>query len=121
MPFKYTKYHVYRNQCTLLPDANSLNDTPNVFILDDKGLSQDTYIKVCIFLDDNYNQIKMLFPNAIKMENLFGKYVFAFCDSAALYWHINSDTTSVIKIEDILRYMPDENSNEKYSTAQFLT
>lgn len=112
LPFKYTKYHVYRNQCILLPDANSLNDTPNVFILDDKGLSQDTYIKVCIFLDDNYNQIKMLFPHAIKMENLFGKYVFAFCDSAALYWHINSDTTSVIKIEDILRYMPDENNNE---------
>ena len=51
--------------------------------------------------------------------NIFGKYVFAFCDSAALYWHINSDTNSVIKIEDILQYMPGENNNaaQNYNDA----
>lgn len=111
LPYKYAIYHVERNRYIWLPDGNSLNDRPDIFILDDKGLSSDTYGRICVFLDDNYNKIKMLFPNDTRKEKLFGKYLFAFYDSAALYWHINSDTSSVIKIEDILRYMPDENSN----------
>lgn len=119
LPFKYTKYLVERNKCILLPDANNLNDRPDVFILDDKSLSSDTYINICVFLDDNHNQMKMLFPHINKSKHIFGKYVFAFCDSAALYWHINSDTNSVIKIEDILQYMPGENNNaaQNYNDA----
>lgn len=119
LPFKYTKYLIERNKCILLPDANSLNDRPDVFILDDKGLSSDTYINICIFLDDNYYQMDMLFPHINKIKHSFGKRIVTFCDSAALYWHINSDTSSVIKIEDMLRYMPGENSNaeQNYNDA----
>lgn len=87
---------------------NELNDKPDLFVLDDKGFSPDTYLKVCEFLDCNYSKIETLFPNVTKKTHLFHKYTFSFCESAGLYWHINSDTLPVVKIEDILKYMPDE-------------
>ena len=114
-PFKYKAYKSSGTCYIEIPNnlaQNELNDKPDLFVLDDKSFSPDTYLKVCEFLDYNYSKIETLFPNVTKETHLFAKYTFSFCDSAGLYWHINSDTTPVLKIEDILKYMPDEDNNE---------
>lgn len=113
-PFKYKAYKSSGSCYVEIPNnlvQNELNDQPDLFVLDDKGFSPDTYLKVCEFLDYNYSKIETLFPNVTKKTNLFHKYTFSFCDSAGLYWHINSDTLPVVKIEDILKYMPDEDGS----------
>ena len=110
-PFKYKAYKSSGSCYVEIPNnlaQNELNDKPDLFVLDDKGFSPDTYLKICEFLDYNYSKIETLFPNVTKKSHLFHKYTFSFCDSAGLYWHINSDTLPVVKIEDILKYMPDE-------------
>lgn len=110
-PFKYKAYKSSGSCYVEIPNnlaQNELNDKPDIFVLDDKGFSPDTYLKVCEFLDCNYSKIETLFPNVTKKSHLFATYTFSFCDSAGLYWHINSDTLPVVKIEDILKYMPDE-------------
>jgi len=110
-PFKYKAYKSSGTCYVEIPSnlvQNELNDKPDLFVLDDKGFSPDTYLKICEFLDYNYSKIETLFPNVTKKTHLFAKYTFSFCDSAGLYWHINSDTLPVVKIEDILKYMPDE-------------
>lgn len=113
-PFKYKAYKSSGSCYVEIPNnlvQNKLNDKPDFFVLDDKGFSPDTYLKICEFLDCNYSKIKTLFPNVTKKSHLFHKYTFSFCDSAGLYWHINSDTLPVVKIEDILKYMPDEDGS----------
>jgi len=113
-PFKYKAYKSSGSCYVEIPNnlaQNELNDKPDLFVLDDKGFSPDTYLKICEFLDYNYSKIETLFPNVTKKTHLFHKYTFSFCDSAGLYWHVNSDTLPVVKIEDILKYMPDEDGS----------
>lgn len=113
-PFKYKAYKSSGTRYIEITNNlvhNELNDKPDLFVLDDKGFSPDTYLKVCEFLDYNYSKIETLFPNVTKKTHLFHKCTSSFCDSAGLYWHINSDTLPVVKIEDILKYMPDEDGS----------
>ena len=108
-PFKYKAYKSSGSCYVEIPNnlvQNELNNKPDLFVLDDKGFSPDTYLKVCEFLDCNYSKIETLFPNVTKKTHLFATYTFSFCDSAGLYWHINSDTLPVVKIEDILKFVP---------------
>jgi hypothetical protein len=112
--FKYKAYKSSGSCYVEIPNnlaQNELNDKPDLFVLDNKDFSPDTYLKVCEFLECNYSKIETLFPNVTKKTHLFHKYTFSFCDSAGLYWHINSDTLPVVKIEDILKYMPDEDGS----------
>lgn len=107
LPFKYKTYALDNSMCRPIEQHNILNDTPDIFILDDQGYSDDTYENICGFLSQNFDKLKTIFPNIhYKHPRIFGNYWFSFCDSAGLYWHINSDTNPVVKIEDILKYMP---------------
>ena len=100
--------------CRPIEQHNILNDTPDIFILDDQGYSNDTYENIYGFLSQNLSKLKNIFPNIhYKRPRIFGNYWFSFCDSAGLYWHINSDTKPVIKIEDILKYMPNDDNDVK--------
>lgn len=115
LPFKYKTYALDNLMCRPLEQHNILNDTPDVFILDDKGYSDDTYENICGFLSQNFSKLKNIFPNIhYTHPRIFGNYWFSFCDSAGLYWHINSDTKPVLKIEDILKFVPtdDEIQND---------
>lgn len=114
LPFKYKTYALDNLMCRPIEQHNILNDTPDIFILDDKGYSDDTYENICGFLSQNFSKLKNIFPNVhYKRPRIFGNYWFSFCDSAGLYWHINSDTKPVIKIEDILKYMPNDDNGVK--------
>ena len=107
LPFRYKTYDIKELTCHPIEQHNMLNDTPDIFILDDKGYSDATYENICDFLSRNFNKLKNIFPNVhYKHTRVFGNYWFSFCDSAGLYWHINSDTKPVIKIEDILKFVP---------------
>ena len=115
LPFKYKAYALDDLMCRPIEQHNILNDTPDIFILDDQGYSDDTYVNICSFLNQNFSKLKNLFPNVhYERPRIFGKYWFSFCDSSGLYWHINSDTKPVIKIEDILKFVPtdDEVQND---------
>lgn len=112
LPFKYKAYAIDDLMCRPIEQHNILNDTPDIFILDDKGYSDDTYVNICSFLSQNFSKLKNIFPNIhYKRPRIFGNYWFSFCDSAGLYWHINSDTLPIVKIEDILKYIPDEDGS----------
>lgn len=107
LPFKYKTYVIKDLTCHPIEQHNILNDTPDIFILDDKGYSDDTYESICGFLSQNFSKLKSVFPNIpYERPRIFGNYWFSFCDSAGLYWHINSDTKPVLKIEDILKFVP---------------
>lgn len=115
LPFKYKTYALDDLMCRPIEQHNILNDTPDLFILDNKGHSDDTYVKICGFLSQNFSKLKNVFPNVqYKRPRIFGNYWFSFCDSAGLYWHINSDSKPVLKIEDILKFVPtdDEVQND---------
>lgn len=114
LPFKYKTYALDDLMCRPIEQHNILNDTPDIFILDDKGYSNDTYENICSFLNQNFSKLKNIFPNVhYERPRIFDKYWFSFCDSAGLYWHINSDTKPAIKIEDILKYMPNDDNDVK--------
>ena len=112
LPFKYKTYALDDLICRPIEQHNILNDTPDIFILDDKGYSDDTYKNICSLLNQNFSKLKNIFPNIhYKRPRILGKYWFSFCDSAGLYWHINSDTKPVLKIEDILKFIPTDDDD----------
>lgn len=114
LPFKYKTYAIDDLICRPIEQHNILNDTPDIFILDDQGYSDDTYVNICGFLSQNFSKLKNIFPNVhYKRPRIFDNYWFSFCDSAGLYWHINSDTIPVIKIEDIMKYIPNDDNSVK--------
>lgn len=107
LPFKYKTYAAKDLICQPIEQHNILNDTPDIFILDDQGYSDDTYENICGFLSQNFSNFKNIFPNVpYAHPKIFDNYWFSFCDSAGLYWHINSDTKPVLKIEDLLKFVP---------------
>lgn len=107
LPFKYKAYALDNLMYHPIEQHNILNDTPDIFILDDQGYSDTTYENICGFLSQNFDKLKNVFPNIhYKHTIILGNYRFSFCDSAGLYWHINSDTKPVLKIEDILKFVP---------------
>lgn len=115
LPFKYKTYAIDDLICRPIKQHNILNDKPDIFILDDQGYSDETYENICGFLSQNFSKLKNVLPNIhYKRIRIFGKYWFSFCDSAGLYWHVNSDTKPVLKIEDILKFIPtdDEVQND---------
>lgn len=122
LPFKYKTYAIKDLTCRPIEQHNILNDTPDIFILDDKGYSDVTYENICGFLNQNFAKLKNVFPNIhYKHPRIFGNYWFSFCDSAGLYWHINSDTKPVIKIEDILKFVPTDDDNVQNDNLNDLT
>lgn len=113
LPFKYKAYAIKDLECVPIEQKNILNDRPDIFILDNKGYDDYTYEVICGFLSQNFGNLRKIFPNVhYTNRSLFGNYYFSFCDTAGLYWHINSDIKPVIKIEDILKYMPTEDDEE---------
>ena len=107
LPFKHKTYAIKDLTCQQIEQHNILNDKPDIFILDDQGYSDDTYENICGFLSQNFSNLKNIFSNVhYERPRIFGNYWFSFCDSAGLYWHINSDTKPVLKIEDILKFVP---------------
>lgn len=73
-PFKYKAYKSSGSCYVEIPNNlvhNGLNDKPDLFVLDDKGFSPDTYLKVCEFLDYNYSKIETLFPNVTKKKHIY--------------------------------------------------
>lgn len=121
LPFKYKTYTLDDLMCRPIEQHNILNDTPDIFILDDKGYSDDTYENICGFLSQNFSKLKNVFPNIhYKRPRIFGNYWFSFCDSAGLYWHINSDTQPVLKIEDVLKYVPHDDDVQNDSLNDVL-
>ena len=120
LPFKYKTYAINDLMCRPIEQHNILNDTPDIFILNDQGYPDDTYVNICSLLSQNFDKLKNIFPNIhYKRPRIFGNYWFSFCDSAGLYWHINSDTKPVLKIEDILKFIPtdDDVRNDSLNDA----
>lgn len=112
LPFKCETYQGQYSNYIKLPEHNCLNNKSDLFILDNKGYSTNTYEDICVFLGAHAFTLKDEFPMVyLKSISLFGHYKVSFCDSAGLYWHINSDTSQVVKIEDILKYLPDDTDN----------
>lgn len=110
LPFKHKTYAIKELTCQQIEQHNILNDTPDIFILDDQGYSDDTYENICGFLSQNFSNLKNIFSNVhYERPRIFGNYWFSFCDSAGLYWHINADTKPVLKIEDLLKFIPTDN------------
>lgn len=114
LPFRYTAYEVTGPNAKFVSTENMLNDEPDLFILDNKGLSHYIYADICSFLYANWDDITKVFPgitnNNMLYKQFYGVMQISFCDSAALYWHINSDTLPVINIEDILKYISDDDN-----------
>lgn len=112
LPFKCETYQGQYSNYIKLPEHNCLNNKSDLFILDNKGYSTNTYEDICVFLGAHAFTLKDKFPMVyLKSISVFGHYKVSFCDSAGLYWHINSDTSQVVKIEDILKYLPDDTDN----------
>ena len=112
LPFKCETYQGQYSNYIKLPEHNCLNNKSDLFILDNKGYSNNTYEDICVFLGAHAFTLKDEFPMVyLKSISVFGHYKISFCDSAGLYWHINSDTSQVVKIEDILKYLPDDTDN----------
>ena len=112
LPFKCETYQGQYSNYIKLPEHNCLNNKSDLFILDNKGYSTNTYEDICVFLGAHAFTLKDEFPMVyLKSISVFGHYKVSFCDSAGLYWHINSDTSQVVKIEDILKYLPDDTDN----------
>lgn len=112
LPFKCETYQGQYSNYIKLPEHNCLNNKSDLFILDNKRYSTNTYENICAFLGAHAFTLKDEFPMVyLKSISLFGHYKVSFCDSAGLYWHINSDTSQVVKIEDILKYLPDDTDN----------
>lgn len=112
LPFKCETYQRQYSDYIKLPEHNCLNNKSDLFILDNKGYSANTYEDICVFLGAHAFTLKDEFPMVYpKSISVFGHYKVSFCDSAGLYWHINSDTSQVVKIEDILKYLPDDTDN----------
>lgn len=112
LPFKYETYQGQYSNYIKLPEHNCLNNKSDLFILDNKGYSTNTYEDICVFLGTHAFTLKDEFPMGyLKSISVFGHYKVSFCDSAGLYWHINSDTSQVVKIEDVLKYLPDDTDN----------
>lgn len=112
LPFKCETYQGQYSNYIKLPEHNCLNNKSDLFILDNKGYSTNTYEDICVFLGAHAFTLKDEFPMVyLKSISVFGHYKISFCDSAGLYWHINSDTSQVVKIEDILKYLPDDTDN----------
>ena len=112
LPFKCETYQGQYSNFIKLPEHNCLNNKSDLFILDNKRYSTNTYEDICAFLGAHAFTLKDEFPMVyLKSISVFGHYKVSFCDSAGLYWHINSDTSQVVKIEDILKYLPDDTDN----------
>lgn len=112
LPFKCETYQGQYSNYIKLPEHNCLNNKSDLFILDNKGYSTNTYEDIYVFLGAHAFTLKDEFPMVyLKSISVFGHYKVSFCDSAGLYWHINSDTSQVVKIEDILKYLPDDTDN----------
>ena len=112
LPFKCETYQGQYSNYTKLSEHNCLNNKSDLFILDNKGYSTNTYEDICAFLGAHAFTLKDEFPMVhLKSISVFGHYKVSFCDSTGLYWHINSDTSQVVKIEDILKYLPDDTDN----------
>ena len=112
LPFKCETYQGQYSNYIKLPEHNCLNNKSDLFILDNKRYSTNTYEDICAFLGAHAFTLKDEFPMVyLKSISVFGHYKVSFCDSAGLYWHINSDTSQVVKIEDILKYLPDDTDN----------
>lgn len=112
LPFKCETYQGQYSNYIKLPEHNCLNNKSDLFILDNKGYSTNTYEDICVFLGAHAFTLKDEFPMVyLKSISVFGHYKVSFCDSAGLYWHINSDTSQVVKIENILKYLPDDTDN----------
>lgn len=112
LPFKCETYQGQYSNYIKLPEHNCLNNKSDLFILDNKGYSTNTYEDIYAFLGAHAFTLKDEFPMVyLKSISVFGNYKVSFCDSAGLYWHINSDTSQVVKIEDILKYLPDYTDN----------
>ena len=81
-------------------NAYDANVETDLFALDDKGFSPDTYLKVYEFLDYNYSKIETLFPNVTKKTHLIADNTNDYLDSVYDFVLPENNKTIIISTID---------------------